>query len=232
MSAQVKAPPITRVLEAAGAGSMGGGSFLEGWRGWCSGMVICRALKFERSVGGTVKAYSGAVCPGRDELPDMALGWEIGGDEPDEANANPSSTLSLRRDSTIACLHMRFELPCTCRGIWSARSASAGPATASHPRQIHLARSPPVASTSALPPSEAQKGKAVERWPGWKPTIGLELHVQLKGNVKLLSRQTSLLPLLRQFTDALSFQRRLRCTKLCQILTLHPSMLFSPVRSQ
>ncbi|KAK4047520.1 hypothetical protein OIO90_006162 [Microbotryomycetes sp. JL221] len=26
-----------------------------------------------------------------------------------------------------------------------------------------------------------------DRWPGWQPVIGLELHVQLKGNVKLLS---------------------------------------------
>lgn len=26
------------------------------------------------------------------------------------------------------------------------------------------------------------------RWPRWKPTVGLELHVQLKGNPKLFSR--------------------------------------------
>lgn len=31
------------------------------------------------------------------------------------------------------------------------------------------------------------KGKEKDRWGGWQPVIGLELHVQLKGNLKLLS---------------------------------------------
>ncbi|KPV74046.1 uncharacterized protein RHOBADRAFT_54611 [Rhodotorula graminis WP1] len=54
------------------------------------------------------------------------------------------------------------------------------------PPSLSIASLPPrprplehrLASTSARPDS---------RWPGWIPTIGLELHVQLKGNPKLLS---------------------------------------------
>ncbi|GAA5826026.1 hypothetical protein JCM11251_000096 [Rhodosporidiobolus azoricus] len=55
-------------------------------------------------------------------------------------------------------------------------------------------RQPPRSSSSirfssALAPSPAPRPRPREdpRWPGWTPTIGLELHVQLKGNPKLFS---------------------------------------------
>lgn len=53
-------------------------------------------------------------------------------------------------------------------------------------RQLHLDSASP-SSAPAPPLTAAQKGKGVDRWPGWTAVIGLELHVQLRGNVKLLS---------------------------------------------
>ncbi|BGP42434.1 hypothetical protein JCM10449v2_006439 [Rhodotorula kratochvilovae] len=61
---------------------------------------------------------------------------------------------------------------------WTARPSVLGPRTlASH----RLASSAPTAGTGAD-----------SRWPGWVPTIGLELHVQLKGNPKLFSPEHAL----------------------------------------
>lgn len=56
-------------------------------------------------------------------------------------------------------------------------------------------------STSSIPSKSKSKSKrrkvSVDQWPGWNTVIGLELHVQLKGNVKLLSRSSSLFPISR-----------------------------------
>ncbi|ORY78007.1 GatB/GatE catalytic domain-domain-containing protein [Leucosporidium creatinivorum] len=70
-------------------------------------------------------------------------------------------------------------LACTCRALQQ-RVRTPSPARTSL-RQLH-------SSAAAFASSKSKgKGKQVDRWPGWEPVIGLELHVQLKGNVKLLS---------------------------------------------
>ncbi|GAA5939720.1 hypothetical protein JCM1841_003559 [Sporobolomyces salmonicolor] len=72
---------------------------------------------------------------------------------------------------------------CSC---YSAQGPSLG---ATRPALRTVVQLPPASArfaASAAAPKAKRKGK--DRWPGWKPTIGIELHVQLKGNVKLFSR--------------------------------------------
>lgn len=89
---------------------------------------------------------------------------------------------TLSSHLSLSMLLLRLE-GCICR-LSTIRHQSA-PLIRPRPqsRSIHQ----PTASTSTATPT--RKGKEVDRWPGWIPTVGLELHVQLRGNVKLLSRQ-------------------------------------------
>lgn len=110
----------------------------------------------------------------------------MGGEGGDEADLETSSS-SLTRDSiwqrSPSAPAMRPLLACTCaRGL----------RVAVDPVQpfVRAYHASPVASTSGSQLAPGDKGKGVERWAGWKTVIGLELHVQLKGNVKLLSRES------------------------------------------
>ncbi|KAL8279438.1 hypothetical protein RQP46_008250 [Phenoliferia psychrophenolica] len=81
-------------------------------------------------------------------------------------------------------------LVCTCRPTprRSAVRSSLLPRRIQHRAALHLDAASASHSTPPPPTSTStNKGKGVDRWPGWTAVIGLELHVQLKGNVKLLS---------------------------------------------
>ncbi|SGY14797.1 BQ5605_C013g07105 [Microbotryum silenes-dioicae] len=92
--------------------------------------------------------------------------------------------MATRVAAPIRQLRTPVRLPsctCNCSSVW----------TAHHTRSRSIS-SP--ASSFAIP--SKGKGKASvaqeQRWAGWQPVIGLELHVQLKGNPKLFSSASAL----------------------------------------
>ncbi|KAM0750553.1 glutamyl-tRNA amidotransferase [Meredithblackwellia eburnea MCA 4105] len=73
---------------------------------------------------------------------------------------------------------------CTCQAHLSSRASQQVARFIS----TETAYEPTPSFSSPIPrKSKSRKGKEVDRWPGWNAVIGLELHVQLKGNIKLLS---------------------------------------------
>lgn len=87
--------------------------------------------------------------------------------------------------------------------FWTRLDVCAGLRSVSTGRRCHAAVTPSSALASTGDPAGlapdhqlGHKGgrnvpyRPDPRWPGWKPTVGLELHVQLKGNPKLFSRES------------------------------------------
>lgn len=153
-------------------------------------MSSWRGRKFSRSSVGRVKVYSwlaNALCvDGESEGIVLSLNerrWVrwcgIGDEKPRPRFGSCHQILSSQL--SLPMLLLRLE-GCICRLRSIPRRSASSPRASSQSRSIHQ----PTASTSATP---TRKGKEIHRWPGWIPTVGLELHVQLRGNVKLLSRK-------------------------------------------
>jgi hypothetical protein len=121
---------------------------------------------------------------------------------------------------------MRIGPSCTCnQAAWlyaAARSSAIRPSPSFAVRALHST------STFSGEAQSSAKGKEKERWPGWQPVIGLELHVQLKGNLKLLSCEFISVRVPSGWaglTACWPSQPRELCTTMSQINTSQPLMM-------
>lgn len=123
---------------------------------------------------------------------------------------------------------MLRRLSCTCSRALP-RSTYPSSKAPTSPVRSHSTSSP----SSPAPSTPPERPREDPRWPGWTPTIGLELHVQLKGAPKLFSRALNPSPHLFRAVQLISdwrMQRQGLCMMLSRICTLRGSMLLCPVR--